>query len=105
MGYCTRFIVFQFLLFPEGTDLTATNVAKSGQFAEKHGLPVYRHVLHPRTTGFVHFVNTMNNSKSGKQDIIPVQSECVMRISKCKKQTNNTVLMLHAHEILLWVAI
>nr|KAG5699730.1 hypothetical protein BaRGS_022128 [Batillaria attramentaria] len=54
----------QFLLFPEGTDLNPWGVEKSRAFAEKHGLPVYRHVLHPRTTGFVHFVKEMRQNKT-----------------------------------------
>nr|KAG5699729.1 hypothetical protein BaRGS_022127 [Batillaria attramentaria] len=53
----------QFLLFPEGTDLNPNGLVKSRAFAEKHGLPVYKHVLHPRTTGFVHFVKEMRKNK------------------------------------------
>jgi lysocardiolipin and lysophospholipid acyltransferase len=42
------------LLFPEGTDLSPSNVAKSNAFAAKAGAPAYDYVLHPRTRGFVH---------------------------------------------------
>lgn len=41
------------LLFPEGTDLSASNVLLDQAFAEKRGLTRYCQVLHPRTAGFV----------------------------------------------------
>lgn len=47
------------LLFPEGTDLSLSNKEKSQNYARKNELPVYEHVLHPRTKGFVHCVNEM----------------------------------------------
>lgn len=43
------------LMFPEGTDLSPTNLAKSLEFARKAGgLAAWQHVLHPRTRGFTH---------------------------------------------------
>ncbi|GFO48308.1 lysocardiolipin acyltransferase 1 [Plakobranchus ocellatus] len=53
----------QFLLFPEGTDMCHRAIKRSNDFAEKNGLPKYEYVLHPRTTGFVHFVNEMKKGK------------------------------------------
>eukprot|EP00040_Diaphanoeca_grandis_P001443 m.18566 g.18566 ORF g.18566 m.18566 type:complete len:392 (-) comp12086_c1_seq1:99-1274(-) len=50
------------LLFPEGTDASASSIQKSQSFATKNGLQLYKHVLHPRTTGFVHIFKTMANS-------------------------------------------
>ena len=52
--FCSRGYPVQLLFFPEGTDLSEANRAKGHQFAEKNGLEKYDHVLHPRTTGFVH---------------------------------------------------
>lgn len=49
----------QILLFPEGTDLTKNTKFRSDQFAEKNNLEKYQYVLHPRTTGFTHFVQEM----------------------------------------------
>lgn len=43
----------QLLIFPEGTDLSISNKAKSQQFAKDNQLQVYNHVLHPRTKGFI----------------------------------------------------
>lgn len=43
----------QLLLFPEGTDLSDYNKAKSQQFAKDNQLQVYQHVLQPRTKGFI----------------------------------------------------
>ena len=39
------------LIFPEGTDLSRSNIAKGHKFAEAKGLTKYNRVLHPRTTG------------------------------------------------------
>ncbi|CAG5116569.1 unnamed protein product [Candidula unifasciata] len=53
----------QFLLFPEGTDMCPNAIRRSNTFAEKQGLPNYEYVLHPRTTGFVHFVTEMKKAQ------------------------------------------
>ena len=49
----------QLLLFPEGTDLSDHNKAKSQQFATANQLQVYDHVLHPRTRGFIKCIEEM----------------------------------------------
>ena len=50
----------QLLLFPEGTILSETNRQKDRAFAEEKGLEVYKHLLNPHTTGFVHCVQQMS---------------------------------------------
>lgn len=40
------------LIFPEGTDLSKNSQVKDQAYAEKHGLPLYEQVLHPRSVGF-----------------------------------------------------
>lgn len=45
------------LLFPEGTDLSESNVEKSHAFAKKNNLPIFFKVLNPRTTGIVALKN------------------------------------------------
>lgn len=42
-----------YLLFPEGTDLSESNVQKSHEFSKSKGLPEFNEVLHPKTAGFV----------------------------------------------------
>ncbi|KAH9496107.1 Lysocardiolipin acyltransferase 1 [Bulinus truncatus] len=49
----------QFLLFPEGTDMCPNAIRRSNAYAEKENLVKYEYVLHPRTTGFIHFVKEM----------------------------------------------
>ena len=34
-------------------------IARSNQFAEDKGYQKYNYVLHPKTTGFIHFVKEM----------------------------------------------
>ena len=50
------------MLFPEGTDRGARAVQISHEFADKHGLPRYNYVLHPRVTGFNLILNEMRKS-------------------------------------------
>ncbi|KAL6069296.1 hypothetical protein STEG23_005522, partial [Scotinomys teguina] len=52
----------QLLIFPEGTDLTENNKARSNDFAEKNGLQKYEYVLHPRTTGFTFVVDRLREA-------------------------------------------
>lgn len=40
-------------IYPEGTDLSESNVIKSQEFAKKNDLPQFLHVLNPRTVGVV----------------------------------------------------
>lgn len=42
----------QILIFPEGTDLSQSNIVKSNKFADAHNLPKHSYTLHPKTTGF-----------------------------------------------------
>jgi len=42
----------QLLIFPEGSDLSASNLEKSKQFSKDKNKPVYEHLLHPRTKGY-----------------------------------------------------
>ncbi len=39
------------LVFPEGTDLSESNVMKSNVFARERGLPELQYVLHPKSAG------------------------------------------------------
>lgn len=49
------------LLFPEGTDLSRYNIEKSTQYALNNNLPVYKNVLHPKTAGFAHILDSYSN--------------------------------------------
>ena len=44
----------QLIIFPEGTNLDELSQPRSDSYAIKNNLPLYKHVLHPRTRGFVH---------------------------------------------------
>jgi len=45
------------LIFPEGTDLSESNVEKSHKYAEANGLTKFRYVLNPRSTGLIAIKN------------------------------------------------
>jgi lysocardiolipin and lysophospholipid acyltransferase len=57
------------LLFPEGTDLSATNIAKSNAYAAKNNLPEYKYVLHPKSTGFFVSLQAMRHHGGCVHDI------------------------------------
>lgn len=40
------------MLFPEGTDLSPSNIKKNHEFAKEKGLELYNEVLHPKLAGF-----------------------------------------------------
>jgi lysocardiolipin and lysophospholipid acyltransferase len=50
------------LIFPEGTDLHPAAVKRSDEFAEKNKLPVFKHVLHPRSTGLRAIMDELGDS-------------------------------------------
>lgn len=52
----------QFLIFPEGTDLTQSSQEKSNKYAVEHGLPNYNYTLHPKTTGFTYLARHLQES-------------------------------------------
>jgi hypothetical protein len=39
------------LIFPEGTDLSDINIAKSNMYAKEKDLPERKYVLYPKSTG------------------------------------------------------
>lgn len=57
------------LLFPEGTDLSNSNIRKSNDYAAKHNLPEYKYVLHPKSTGFFVSLQAMRHHGGSVHDI------------------------------------
>uniref|UniRef100_A0A1I7Z831 PlsC domain-containing protein n=1 Tax=Steinernema glaseri TaxID=37863 RepID=A0A1I7Z831_9BILA len=55
---------YQVLMYPEGTTICEDTLQKSRKWGEKHGLPKFDHVLHPRVNGFVLMVQKMRQLKS-----------------------------------------
>eukprot|EP01126_Amoeba_proteus_P041459 TRINITY_DN4463_c0_g1_i10.p1 TRINITY_DN4463_c0_g1~~TRINITY_DN4463_c0_g1_i10.p1 ORF type:complete len:407 (+),score=57.82 TRINITY_DN4463_c0_g1_i10:180-1223(+) len=53
----------QILLFPEGTDKTPQTTQKSREFSQKNGLRELNHLIHPRTSGFFHFLDLARKHK------------------------------------------
>jgi len=56
------------LFFTEGTDLWHVAIAKSNAYADKHNLPHFKYVLHPRTKGLVQIVHELNENLYGVLD-------------------------------------
>jgi lysocardiolipin and lysophospholipid acyltransferase len=55
---------YQILMFPEGTDLTEFTIKQSNRYADREGLPKLKYLIYPRTSGFVHLVQKMRQSKT-----------------------------------------
>jgi hypothetical protein len=58
------------VLFPEGTDLADTSVAKSDAFAAKNGLPKYQNVLHPKVAGWRQCLESLTREGSVAIDAV-----------------------------------
>ena len=57
----------QLLIFPEGTNMRPAAKKHSDQYAREHSLPIYTHVLHPRTTGFVYIMDQLTAAEATEQ--------------------------------------
>lgn len=57
------------LLFPEGTDLSETNIVKSNEFATSHQLPHYQYVLHPKPSGLYACLQALQRYKIPIHDV------------------------------------
>lgn len=57
------------LLFPEGTDLSPSNVARSNVFGASKGLPPTKFTLQPRTAGFVAAVQSLGGRLDAVLDL------------------------------------
>jgi len=55
----------QLLIFPEGTNLDTRSQPLSDRYARKNNLPLYKHVLHPRTRGFIHCLEKLQKGTRG----------------------------------------
>lgn len=57
------------LLFPEGTDLSPSNLGKSHSFSKERHLPILNQVLHPKPTGFATCVELLQGSHRVLHDV------------------------------------
>jgi hypothetical protein len=54
---------YQFLIFPEGTDLTPEHKVKSDEYAITNNLPHFHYCLHPKAKGFLYTMKLLRQSK------------------------------------------
>lgn len=57
------------LLFPEGTDLSESNIAKSNSYAKDKGLPECHQVLYPHPAGFICCLNALRGQGMVLHDV------------------------------------
>lgn len=97
----------QFLIFPEGTDLTRNSKEKSDKYAAAHGLPNYNYTLHPKTTGFTYLARHLQESNYldsvydltiGYPDIIP-QSEIDLASGKMPNEVHFLIKRIAANDL------
>jgi len=71
-GMCDTYAAgdpFQLLIFPEGSDLSESNLAKSHKWAEENGATKYMQILQPRTKGYALCHNHLKKSIKAVYDI------------------------------------
>eukprot|EP00939_MAST-03C_sp_MAST-3C-sp1_P003055 g3055.t1 len=77
------------LVFPEGTDLSVSNIEKGKKWAKKNGLSTDRkYTLHPRTKGFVHLVQTM---RSTSQEIFHVEDLTIAYVDRGERPSEKSI--------------
>jgi hypothetical protein len=57
------------IIFPEGTDLSASNQQRDREYAIAKNLPVYQHVLHPRSGAFIASLTAMRPQLDAVMDL------------------------------------
>ena len=77
------------LLFPEGTDLSASNLAKSRDFAKSKELREYKQVLYPKPGGFVTTIRCLKNQRLTLHDL----TICYTGYNTIKRPTEKDILM------------
>jgi lysocardiolipin and lysophospholipid acyltransferase len=58
-----------FLLFPEGTDLSPSNLDKARAWATARGVPPFEHLLQPRSGGFIEAVRVTGDGLDALYDV------------------------------------
>ena len=74
-------------MFPEGTNMNSKTKARSDEFAKKNNRQVYSHVLHPRTTGFVHIAKGMM-----ERDMLDAVYDITIAYPDTKPETEKALL-------------
>merc|ERR1711953_623411 len=77
----------QLVLFPEGTNLSESAKKRSDAFAAKNNRQVYKRVLHPRTTGFVHLTKGMM-----ERNLLDAVYDVTMAYPDTQPQSEKTLL-------------
>jgi 1-acyl-sn-glycerol-3-phosphate acyltransferase len=57
------------LIFPEGTDLSESNVEKSNLYAKENNLSPFYYVLRPKSTGLLTILNVMSQQSYDVHDV------------------------------------
>ncbi|OWZ14115.1 Lysocardiolipin acyltransferase [Phytophthora megakarya] len=86
-----------YLLFPEGTDLSESNLEKSASYAEKNGLPPRQYSLYPRTTGWTFMFPLLRSQLTAVYDVTMfyVDYAANERPSEVSLLTGHVPRMLH----------
>lgn len=89
---------YSILLFPEGTDLAPSNIVKSEKFCKDKNIVFYQQILHPRTKGFLHVVNTLvKNETVASMDMMmnSTGNEYPSRSISCTKPSDNSLDVIY----------
>jgi lysocardiolipin and lysophospholipid acyltransferase len=86
-----------FLIFPEGTDLSESNVKKSQDWSQKKGLKSKTHTLQPRVKGFVHTVQLLRSSIDSVYDVTMAYVDRDERPNEKSIVTGHLPKEIHCH--------
>merc|ERR1712000_11480 len=88
---------FWLFIFPEGTDFSKRKHQKSLKYAKSQQLPEYKHLLLPRTKGFLHCLSCCGDAIDAVYDITVAYPENSRRPNPWTAINGTNPLEVHAH--------
>jgi len=85
------------LIFPEGTDLSPTNVELAQTFAKQKGKAAYKHVLHPRAAGFCEAMSALGGALDAVYDVTVRYDNHAKMIASDDPRPNEASCLFRGH--------
>ena len=88
---------YALLIFPEGTDLSPSNVKLAQTFAEQKGKAAYTHVLYPRAAGFCEAMSALGGALDAVYDVTIRYDNHPKVVASDDARPNEGACLFHGH--------
>jgi len=88
---------YALLIFPEGTDLSPSNVELARTFAEQKGKAAYTHVLYPRAAGFCEAMSALGGALDAVYDVTIRYDNHPKVVASDDPRPNEGACLFHGH--------